>query len=721
MLPLAYASILLFGFTDGLGVTPNSPCSSLCLGPGTISETHGIEIACNDDEYSQPKGERLEKCLDCLQTSGFGDDKEDDQSWFLRNLQFAVDWCLFSTDNTEVVGGPCLDDATCGGIQNQLAVANPVANFAGTFEYCSANGSQFEEEAALCNDCVQHMPNNRFLSNWIVALQTGCSQKPNRNRIIGLDDSVFSEDAIKASNTPSRKKNDGESTQLSVPAIVGIAVGGTAAIALLAAAIFFCRRRRRNRKRTSRVVDESSFGPSSVVSLYRPETGYDDKSDKVIESSAWDPDHIPMAKRQDTGNTVSTMSTVDTSPEPAAESINFSVPRSMSRSSSMRNQTDNVARNPNRGHIRNPLSMHDPRPSVDNTTESRPEHNAAMVSSQQDAHHLPADSTSIPDAQELQPPPQTTTSHHSSLQATPRSSLPPSPKPEPTKASQVLRPAKPQLSLPQQSQPKYAATSHAFNPVAPLPAYNPASYAPKNPPSYDMSQGRTITTTITLPRPNYFNAPALTVGLSNPPTKSHTSISNNPLSNGQSNFRPFSFVSPAQQARARPGSSTSTVSTARAIQKSQIPGPPCPIIAVPKPAQKKNKSVVLSPDEVNKAMNFPSAGSLPLWDQQQDAAESSRGRSAGPTLSLSTEGRHVSPEPRPGSRSSSRDGNFTAISPRLARGPGIPDSRSSFRDRSGSRNRWEIKEREDRELRETKRRERLTQKAAKLQSSTDRN
>lgn len=87
-------ALLLFAFaaiSSALQVTPNSPCLKTCLNDAGVSSISGSDIFCNDKDYSKPLGQKFQNCVECLQTSSFGTDSENDQGWLLYNLRFAAD------------------------------------------------------------------------------------------------------------------------------------------------------------------------------------------------------------------------------------------------------------------------------------------------------------------------------------------------------------------------------------------------------------------------------------------------------------------------------------------------------------------------------------------------------------------------------------------------------------------------------------------------------
>lgn len=88
--------LLTVTLASALRVTPNSPCTTVCVNGGStldqsLSGTHEGDIVCNDEDYTSKKGQQFEECLNCLQGSSFGTDAENDQMWFIYNLRFASD------------------------------------------------------------------------------------------------------------------------------------------------------------------------------------------------------------------------------------------------------------------------------------------------------------------------------------------------------------------------------------------------------------------------------------------------------------------------------------------------------------------------------------------------------------------------------------------------------------------------------------------------------
>jgi hypothetical protein len=96
-LRVGFILLLATTLATAIQVTPNSPCTAVCtdgsssISDRTLSGTHEEDIVCSDDAYASGKGQQFQQCLDCLQTSGFGTDTENDQMWFIYNLRYASD------------------------------------------------------------------------------------------------------------------------------------------------------------------------------------------------------------------------------------------------------------------------------------------------------------------------------------------------------------------------------------------------------------------------------------------------------------------------------------------------------------------------------------------------------------------------------------------------------------------------------------------------------
>ena len=82
--------LALIHITAALQVTPGSPCSSVCLDEPDLddsdpesSNTTPDDIVCNVKDFiSEANGQKFQRCLNCLQDSGFEHGHESDQQWF---------------------------------------------------------------------------------------------------------------------------------------------------------------------------------------------------------------------------------------------------------------------------------------------------------------------------------------------------------------------------------------------------------------------------------------------------------------------------------------------------------------------------------------------------------------------------------------------------------------------------------------------------------------
>ncbi|OBT67161.1 hypothetical protein VE03_02682 [Pseudogymnoascus sp. 23342-1-I1] len=262
-LPLFRLGSILLLFTatiaSALRVTPNSPCTTVCVNGGsttdqTLSGTHDGDIVCNDDDYTSEKGQQFEECLDCLQASSFGTDANNDQMWFIYNLRYASDWCLFGSNNAETLSGPCMVESTCNLLSKSLNAGNESIEAGDIFDYCTADDPDFSQSKPVCHTCMKHMVGNIYVANFLTALEAGCNHRPSPSSLINLDGSVFSVFPVNITSTPFNPAADSptSSNGLSTGAKAGIAVGCVLVAIIIASAvliyIFKCRRARNSPK-----------------------------------------------------------------------------------------------------------------------------------------------------------------------------------------------------------------------------------------------------------------------------------------------------------------------------------------------------------------------------------------------------------------------------------------------------------------------------------------
>ncbi|KAK2594918.1 hypothetical protein QQS21_007366 [Conoideocrella luteorostrata] len=266
-----------------LQVTPNSPCSAVCIDASDLdvsdpnsSTTRGRDIVCDDGQFDASpasRGGRFRSCLSCLQTSTYTQGKESDQAWFLYNLRYAFDYCVLGYPNAtgEGVGSnPCATSEACGRLGTALkdGITDP-ANVQ-RLQYCQVDGgvvtgAYYES----CLQCVQADGKRKYLSNFFIALQAACQQAPPVTLTIGLNETIFTQHVVQITKpSPPPSSSPSSSVRLSVPSIIGIAVGAVAVIALLSSCLFMQCRKRRNRKNQSRRT--LSFHCQTSAQTHRP-------------------------------------------------------------------------------------------------------------------------------------------------------------------------------------------------------------------------------------------------------------------------------------------------------------------------------------------------------------------------------------------------------------------------------------------------------------------
>ncbi|KAL7625222.1 hypothetical protein AAE478_004437 [Parahypoxylon ruwenzoriense] len=240
-----------------LQVTPNSPCASFCVDSTALdfsdpnsSTTGNDDIICYDSEYSTTAaGQKFQGCMSCLQDSTFSQGSESDQLWFLYNLRYTFDYCVFGFPNaTGIASTPCSTSTACGELEATLTSGNldPKNH---DYSYCAADGGAMSDEVvSKCISCVAASDGQDYLANYLVALDAGCGQRPTSGMIIGLSDTVFSKTMITAVDPTAAETTEDNPPVLSVTQIVGIAVGAVVVILAIAGFFFVRYRKQRNRR-----------------------------------------------------------------------------------------------------------------------------------------------------------------------------------------------------------------------------------------------------------------------------------------------------------------------------------------------------------------------------------------------------------------------------------------------------------------------------------------
>ncbi|KAF7542618.1 hypothetical protein G7Z17_g11420 [Cylindrodendrum hubeiense] len=264
---------LLSPIATALQVTPNSPCTSFCLASSGLdrsdpsaSSTDPDEIVCSDDDYlSQTEGKKFQSCLTCLQDSDFSRGDENDQDWFLYNLRYSFDYCVFGYPNASDVGSnPCVTSEACGPLEAALKKGITSPDDREQYDYCEADsGAMLGASYESCYSCVRADRTHTYLSN-------------SAGSTLGLNDTVFAT-AIEMVDPSS--SDTASSGQLANTTIAGIAVGAFVAILIVAGCGYMQYRKRKNRAARSRRVRASSLSFRCQTHLTPMESGFRDGPD----------------------------------------------------------------------------------------------------------------------------------------------------------------------------------------------------------------------------------------------------------------------------------------------------------------------------------------------------------------------------------------------------------------------------------------------------------
>ncbi|KAI2463770.1 hypothetical protein F4781DRAFT_106080 [Annulohypoxylon bovei var. microspora] len=222
--------------TVALQVTSGSSCAAVCLDDLTnqdVSSTNSSDIVCNDQDYSTTApGIQFKNCVECLQESHAMSNGESDVSWYLYNLRYSVDVCLYGFPNvTKTISSPCDIDYACRPLKQALETGNLNPSNGTQLDYCTADGGAFSgSQLQDCVQCFRSSSNQFYMSNFLTALQAGCEQKPQPGDLVGLSGSLFTQFQVNITAAPQNQttaSNDTSKTTMTTGAIVGIAVGAT--------------------------------------------------------------------------------------------------------------------------------------------------------------------------------------------------------------------------------------------------------------------------------------------------------------------------------------------------------------------------------------------------------------------------------------------------------------------------------------------------------------
>ncbi|KAL2068249.1 hypothetical protein VTL71DRAFT_16347 [Oculimacula yallundae] len=272
---LAIVAVLLSPVL-ALQVSPNSACASVCIDDRSsdasdpnVSNTFGSDIVCKDEEYgSTSTGSKFQRCLNCLQGSSASSANENDQGWYFYNLRFAFNSCIFGTANTtSSISTPCSTGAVCGHIQKALGDGMGTPLTTGQYSYCTAYDDSFLGSTLdTCRSCLKLNNDAAYLSNFLVALEAGCTQRPNGGLVVGLNSTLFTRNAV-AITFPRESGPGKEHKSLSTGAIVGTAVGCGVLLLIILAISFVCFKKRRNAKRLKQLQSplHERFGAENIT------------------------------------------------------------------------------------------------------------------------------------------------------------------------------------------------------------------------------------------------------------------------------------------------------------------------------------------------------------------------------------------------------------------------------------------------------------------------
>ncbi|RYP47722.1 hypothetical protein DL768_006258 [Monosporascus sp. mg162] len=272
---------LLAWYTTALQVTPNSPCASFCVDSNDLdfsdpnsSNTRNKDITCYDSKYTtSPAGQKFQRCISCLQDSTFSQGSENDQLWFLYNLRYTFDYCIFGYPNAkDVASTPCSTETACGELQTALT-EDQLKGSKPDYSYCSAGGGAMAGPAVeKCLACVAASDDQDYLANYFIALDAGCKQRPAAGTLVGLNDTVFSKTKI-GEIDPAADAGEDDEAAVPMGTIVGIAIGAVVVVLAIAGFLFVRCRKRRNirlrldRNRSSGMGLQLHDGPASPLSF----------------------------------------------------------------------------------------------------------------------------------------------------------------------------------------------------------------------------------------------------------------------------------------------------------------------------------------------------------------------------------------------------------------------------------------------------------------------
>ncbi|KAL1967125.1 hypothetical protein VTN77DRAFT_3416 [Rasamsonia byssochlamydoides] len=205
---LWFVAALLGVTVSGIEVAPNSPCSDLCIDkPGLnisnpySSSTQTWDLVCEDGELSGPQatatGIKWVNCVGCESASSANSPDtpptgENDVYWFLFNIKFTIDWCVYGYPNNNNAT-PAME--TCSGTCQPMILPMTdkllETNMTLQYDYCTTYNGSFTSTVQNCIQCLEGANGTKVLANYLRAMDIACKQRPPPGTALNLGFNVF--------------------------------------------------------------------------------------------------------------------------------------------------------------------------------------------------------------------------------------------------------------------------------------------------------------------------------------------------------------------------------------------------------------------------------------------------------------------------------------------------------------------------------------------------
>ncbi|KAJ5155354.1 hypothetical protein N7492_008157 [Penicillium capsulatum] len=271
---------LLMQLAHSLQVTSSSPCESTCDGG---KGTYTSDIVCSDGDYENTsQGKKMRSCETCLQNSTtYADDTDNDVYWFLYNMKYTLETCIFSHQTNPALSA-C--NSSCSPIEPVLDTAwFQKKGHLAAYKYCTQNTGAFVGYSGGCASCLEKQSNTKVLGNYLQAMLSACSDRPNatKKETVSLSRPLFPE-TLNATATPAADSNSDSGLSTGAKAGIGVGVGvGVLAIGLVAFFLFY-------RKKASAKTHAESNSPETP-----PDASLNGMQDVQKEATAQAPKPLP--------------------------------------------------------------------------------------------------------------------------------------------------------------------------------------------------------------------------------------------------------------------------------------------------------------------------------------------------------------------------------------------------------------------------------------------